>query len=157
MIGRREFTLVGLSAGALAAIGGNALVGSEKANRSHMRKAEYERCATACSDCQHDCDFCASHCAELLVDGHKNHLATLQACRDCADICSSAAQIVAREGAFAGIICEACTNACAHCAKLCEEQGHDDKIMQACAEECRRCEKACREMLSAISGEKKPR
>jgi hypothetical protein len=65
-------------------------------------------------------------------------------------ICASAAQVVARGGPFAGLICTACADACARCAKVCE-QHPDDAHMKQCAEECRRCEKECRDMLKHVA------
>ena len=105
-----------------------------------------QACAKACSDCQRQCDTCASHCAHMLAEGKKEHLTTLMTCRDCATICAAAAQIVAGGGPFSSIICESCATACSECAKACEKFP-DDKHMKACAEECRKCEKACRGML----------
>jgi hypothetical protein len=110
----------------------------------------YDRCAKACSDCQRACDSCATHCAQLLAEGKKEHLKTLQTCQDCADFCVTAAQIVARRGPFADLICTSCAEACARCGKACEQHASHDKVMAACAEECRKCEKACREMISHL-------
>ena len=55
-----------------------------------------QACAKACSDCQRECDLCASHCAHLLAEDKKEHLTTLETCQDCATVCSAAAQIVAQ-------------------------------------------------------------
>jgi hypothetical protein len=84
----------------------------------------------------------------MLGDGKKDHLTTLQSCQDCADICAAAAQIVARQGIYAKLICSACADACAKCAAECERFA-SDKLMTDCAKQCRSCEKACREMLNA--------
>jgi hypothetical protein len=117
----------------------------------HMKlDAIMQECAQACSDCQRACDLCATHCAQMLHEGKKEHLFTLATCRDCATVCAAAAQIVARGGPFAALICEACAKACDQCATACEAFP-DDEHMKACAEECRRCEQACQEMLKHIS------
>src|SRR5260221_4260170 len=101
MIGRREFALAGLSAAAWAAVqtvGG----ADDKNNAGSTAEAEaFDACAKACSDCQRDCDASATHCAELLAKGEHHHLPALMSCRDCADACSAASQIVARQGPFA--------------------------------------------------------
>jgi hypothetical protein len=81
-----------------------------------------------------------------LGDGKKEFMATLQTCQDCADICSAAAQIVARQGVFSSLICESCAEACSRCATACEKVP-SDKHMARCAKECRDCEKACRTMI----------
>lgn len=165
---RRDFTVVGLS-GAAAAIGGLAFGQQsrvEDSSRAQVKRADPKRlevksgdvekhrqhgeqmlaCAKACSECQHECDACATHCAHKLAEGKKDHLATLMTCRDCADFCAAAAQIVARGGPFAAMICQPCAEACAACAKECDKFP-DDEHMKRCAEECRTCEKACREMV----------
>ncbi len=106
-------------------------------------------CAAACGACQRSCDSCATHCADLLAAGEKDHLDTLRTCQDCASICSAAAQIVSRGGPFADLICLGCAEACLRCAKACEKWPNDED-MKKCAEECRRCEKECREMLKHV-------
>ena len=107
-------------------------------------------CAKACSDCQRECDLCSSHCARMLNDGKKEHYTTLQTCRDCADVCATAAQITSRGGPFAKQICDACADVCARCGEACAKIA-DDPHMKRCAEECRKCEKACREMNKHVS------
>jgi hypothetical protein len=143
MIGRREFGLMGLSAAALAALETQVL-GQE----SRGAEDKYEKCAAACSDCQRQCDACGHHCATLLAEGKKDHMASLQSCMDCADFCSAAAQIVARQGVFANLICQGCAEACKRCGMECEKHASHDKIMARCAEACRACEKACRAMIA---------
>jgi hypothetical protein len=105
-------------------------------------------CSKACSACQLECDSCAHHCGVLMSEGHKDHVATLRSCLDCADICSAAAQIVARQGVFDKLICEPCAEDCAKCAAECEKHA-SDPIMADCAKACRACEKACKEMVQA--------
>lgn len=150
MVGRREFAFAGLSTVALAALQGTGFAQQKgKGDDGGHHGEHYEMlqaCAKACADCQRACDACATHCARHLADGHKEHLATLMSCRDCATFCSAAAEIVSRGGPFAGLICESCTKACEECAKACEKFP-DDKHMKACAEECRKCEKSCRAMV----------
>lgn len=144
MIGRRQFGIVGISAATLAAMH-TVGVAQERAKDPHEGHGE-NKCAEACSNCQRECDACAHHCAMMLGDGKKTHMTTLQTCQDCADVCTAAAQIVARQGVFSALICQACADACARCGKECEKFA-DDKAMAHCAQECRRCEKACQEML----------
>jgi hypothetical protein len=148
MIRRREFAIAGLSGAALAAIQFPGLAEERKPGAPGGHADRFEVCAKACGDCQRECDACATHCAELMAKGDHHHLATLMSCRDCADFCSTAAQIVSRRGPFADLVCRACADACAHCAKDCERHGKDDKVMARCMEECQTCEKACREMVA---------
>jgi hypothetical protein len=113
----------------------------------HMEHgAIMQECAKACSDCQRACDLCATHCAHMMNEGKKDHLTTLATCRDCATVCSAVAQIAARGGPFAELICEPCSKACGQCATACEAFP-DDEHMKSCAEECRKCEKACKAVI----------
>ena len=154
MIGRREFGITGLSALTLAAFQGTVSAQDKAKSNAGGAHGEHDMmlqtCAKACSDCQRSCDSCATHCAHLLADGKKDHLASLMTCRDCAIICAAAAQVIAGGGPFSALICESCATACAECGKACEKFP-DDKHMKACAEECRKCEKECRAMLQHSS------
>lgn len=141
MIGRREFGIAGLSAMAMAAIV-NPTEGADPPNRSPL----FDECAEVCSKCQRICDACARHCATLTGEGKSHHLATLRSCLDCADVCSAASHIVARNGVFSSQICTACADVCAKCAAECDKHATDTTMMQ-CAKQCRACEKACRDML----------
>jgi hypothetical protein len=87
----------------------------------------------------------------MTSQGKSEHLKTLQTCQDCATFCAAAAQIVARHGPFAELICGSCADACAQCGKACEQFPHDEHMKQ-CADECRKCEKACREMVQHTGG-----
>ncbi|AWM37090.1 hypothetical protein C1280_08670 [Gemmata obscuriglobus] len=107
--------------------------------------AAFESCAKACNDCEQVCTSCATHCADLLAQGQKDHQKTLATCRDCATTCAAAARIVAAKGPFADLICTACADACKRCGDACD-QFKDDPMMKQCADECRRCEKVCRDM-----------
>ncbi len=118
--------------------------GAREGKGSHA--GAFEHCAKACNDCGRACDACGAHCAELIAKGHKEHLATLQTCQDCATHCAAAACITARQGPFTDLICKACAEACKSCGEACE-QHKQDPVMRRCAEECRRCERACKEML----------
>jgi len=145
MIRRREFALAGLSAAALTAFGS---ADERRPDRKDGHDVAFDKCAKSCSDCQRECEACATHCGKLLVKGSDHHLDTLMTCRDCADLCSTAASLTARRGTFADLACRACADACAKCATQCDRHGRDDSVMTRCAEECRRCETACREMIS---------
>ena len=138
-----------MSLSAAAALAGGTRAHAAGGDHHAMPTEAHEECAEACAECQRECDSCATHCAHQLHGGKKEHFETLMTCRDCADFCAAAAQIVARGGPFAKEICTGCAEACAKCAKACEKFA-DDEHMKECAEECRECEKACREMLKHV-------
>jgi hypothetical protein len=106
----------------------------------------FMECAKVCDDCQRECDSCARHCALLVAEGKKDHMKTLGTCSDCADMCSTAARVAARQGPMAVIQCEACAKSCDICGEACGSFA-DDAHMKRCAEMCRTCAKACREMI----------
>lgn len=146
MIRRREFAIAGMSTAALAALHVAGLAHDRKSDAGG-KDARLETCSKACSDCQRECDRCATYCAGILSKGTDHHLMTLMSCQDCAEVCATASQIVARGGPHADLICHACAETCTRCAKECDQHAANDKVMARCAEECRRCEKACREMM----------
>ena len=147
---RIQFSALTMATCALAFVAASAQSqGPAKGDHKHHSEAMHV-CAKACSDCQRECDACATHCAHMVLEGKKDHLTTLMTCQDCANICATASHIVARGGPFAGLICEPCAEACARCAKECE-RFPQDKHMKQCAEECRKCEKACKEMLKHVA------
>ena len=150
MFNRREFGTASLTGMALAALPAIAMAQGDRKAPGSEHHESLRACAAACSDCQRECDTCETHCAQLLMEGNKEHLATLFTCRDCAMICAAAARVVAGHGPFSTLICEGCVTACADCAKMCEKYPND-KHMQVCAAACRTCEKACREMLQHAS------
>ena len=98
MIGRREFAVSGLSLGAAAALTGASRAQAAGADHHAMPTEAHEECAEACAECQQVCDACATHCAHMLHAGKKEHFDTLMTCRDCADFCATASEIVARGG-----------------------------------------------------------
>jgi hypothetical protein len=118
---------------------------ARKTDPAHQQ--HYWDCAKACDDCSRVCEACGTHCAQLVADGQKNHLKTVQTCQDCASICKAAGAVTARTGPFSDLVCQACADACKRCGAACNEHAAHDPIMKKCADECAACEKACREML----------
>jgi len=128
---------------------GLAEISAQDKKKGHDHHAMFEKCATACNDCQRMCDMCTTHCAKMVAEGKKEHFTSMQTCQDCATHCAAAAAIVARHGPFSDLICKACAEACAKCGKECEKFP-DDAHMKKCAAECRKCEQACKEMLTHL-------
>lgn len=120
-------------------------------------QAMFMDCAKACDDCKRVCDMCGAHCAKLIAEGHKHHMATLKTCQDCAAICSAASCVVAKQGPFSDLVCTACADACKRCGDACEQHGKGDPVMKQCADECRKCEKACRDMLKHVQPANPPK
>ena len=142
--------------GGIAAVAGMALIAvaalaqqAPKQDPKMEHSAAMQECAKICSDSQRACDSGATHCAKLLSEGKKEHLAAMMACQDSATISSACAEICARGGPFSAMIAEVCAKACADCATACEKVT-DDEHMKECAEECRRCEKSCKTMATEM-------
>ena len=145
-------TLMGAVTTSLMALGmrGTADDNTARAAADSKTAPVFMNCAKACDDCKRSCDICAAHCAQLVADGHKHHMATLKTCQDCAATCSAAGCIVAKQGPFSDIICQACADACKRCGDACEQHGKGDPVMKQCADECRKCEEVCRKMLKQV-------
>jgi hypothetical protein len=113
--------------------------------KDHAHDA-YADCAKACAQCMLYCDSCHHHCARLVSEGKKDHLASMRLCNDCGEVCALAARITARQGPTAVAVCQTCARVCDACATSCEKFP-DDKHMTQCAKACRDCAKACRAMV----------
>ena len=130
----------------LAALAAPAMRAQEKAPGKGPAHNAYADCAKACAVCMLNCDSCHHHCAQLVADGKKDHLASMNLCNDCGEVCAVAARITARQGPLAVPVCQGCARACDTCAASCEKFP-DDKHMAQCAKACRDCAKACRAMV----------
>jgi hypothetical protein len=135
---------VALGVAALALALGGARAQEDK--KGHMHK-HFEKCAKACAVCMLECESCATHCGGLVLKGEKKHVLTLRTCLDCAEVCASAAKIVARQGPASVLVCESCAKVCDQCGAVCEKLGPDDEHMKRCAKACRDCARECREMI----------
>jgi hypothetical protein len=114
-----------------------------------QHSSEMEKCLKECERCARECEACFRHCTMMVSQGHKDHLTTLRTCLDCGELCSVAAKLMARHGAFMGLTCEACAKACELCGAACQKHDHDEQ-MKRCAEACKDCAKACRDMVKAV-------
>ena len=105
----------------------------------------YHKSIEACLEAMNVCNLCyvsslKEYDLALLRD-------FLRLTRECAEICSFAAQSLGRGTEFAAEICELCAKACEACARECGKHNHEH--CQACAEACLRCAEACRIMSGA--------
>ena len=104
---------------------------------------EVARCIDDCYGCATSCNATVAHCLEK---GGKHaepqHIALLL---DCAAICETAAESMARNSAMHAQICEACAKVCRQCEADCRSF-RDEPLMQECADACRRCAESCERM-----------
>ena len=86
------------------------------------------------------CNFCASSCLK------EEHVHMMTACisnnMDCADVCRTAAVLLARESKHGRHLLKECIEICEACATECEKHDHDH--CRACAKACRDCAEACK-------------
>src|SRR3546814_11651003 len=105
---------------------------------SHTDLAMEESIRT-CLDCSSTCLRTLAHCLEKGGDhARPEHVAHLL---DCADLCRTAADLMARGSALHQQTCALCAEACARCAESCEALAADDEELRRCAEMCRRRER----------------
>jgi len=121
----RAILAAGMCAIALAA-GPTLMTAQDKAKPDHdHHKMMSDSTAAVADECKRACDMCGAHCAKMLAEGKKEHLASLQTCQDCATICAATSCILARNGPFSDSILKACVDACARCGAECEKHSND--------------------------------
>ncbi|MBU8541994.1 MAG: ferredoxin [Bosea sp. 12-68-7] len=106
------------------------------------------------SNCIRECLDCHRSCTETVIHvlhggGHHAEATHLVSLLDCAQICITSADFMARHSPHHAHLCRECAEICEACAKLCEEHEDPDGRMKANAEACRRCAATCREMAGA--------
>jgi hypothetical protein len=107
-------------------------------------------CIDSCNDCAIDCEHCAAACLQ------EAEVKTLTRCirldLDCAEICRTAAILMARGSERFAEFCGLCADICDACAQECEQHAHMEHCRR-CAESCRRCAEECRRMSKAGMGQ----
>lgn len=95
-------------------------------------------------DCLSCHAICLSHAIGCSSDGGERHvqLAHIRLMLDCAEICRTAADFMARNSAHHRRICLLCEEICRACAASCQELGG----LQECVEACWRCAATCEEI-----------
>jgi hypothetical protein len=109
------------------------------------------QCIEECLGCAATCTSCADAC--LGEDDPGAMVACIRTDLDCADVCTVAGRILARQGAGAALqraVLETCAEACRICAEECERHAEHHEHCRRCAEQCRRCEGACNEVLRLL-------
>ncbi len=98
-----------------------------------------KECIDACLACAIACENCATACLnEHDVQMMKN---CILIDRDCADVCSLTARLLARESKHGEHLAKECREICLACAAECDK--HDNDHCKKCAEACRKCAEAC--------------
>lgn len=90
------------------------------------------------------CNYCASACLK------EEHVKMMAQCIsnniDCAEVCRTAAVLLARDSKHGKHLLRECIELCNICADECSKHDHDH--CQACAKACRECAEACAKMVA---------
>ena len=102
-----------------------------------------QECIESCFRCHRICLETGWYCSEKGgLHAAATHLALML---DCAEMCQTAGNSLARRSPRHGVLCIACADLCDACAVDCEAFGNDEQ-MRLCASTCRQCAAHCREM-----------
>jgi hypothetical protein len=144
---RREL-LAGFAA---TAAGLTAVAAMSEANAAQGANDDlHDRCAKNCAETMVACNRGFHHCYRQVAEGKKEHAKTMRLCVDCADICGTAAALVARMSPLMAHTCKAAADCCEGLLAQCEKL--NDPEMKSVVEACGACAKSCREMVQAMSG-----
>ncbi|MBN8739164.1 MAG: hypothetical protein BGP24_09665 [Lysobacterales bacterium 69-70] len=111
-------------------------------HQTHTSPAMTE-CIQQCLACYTTCQQTAlTHCLEL--GGEHVEPTHFRLMIDCAEVCRSAAALMANGSAFHAAQCVVCADICRACAESCKRVGDMDECVQA----CERCADACEAMAS---------
>jgi hypothetical protein len=142
---RREL-LAGLAAAGLTAVAGT--IGAYAAQG--VTNDLHDRCAKNCAETMNSCNKGFHHCYRQVAEGKKEHARTMHLCVDRAEICGTAAALVARMSPLMVHTCKAAADCCEGLLAQCEKL--NDPEMKSVVEACGSCAKSCREMVQAMSG-----
>ncbi len=107
--------------------------------------SEMQECIQNALDCHATClSMMANHC--LAVGGKHVEQSHFKIMMDCAQICITSADFMARQSDHHPHICAECAEICEACATSCEAVGD----MQECVDACRKCAASCGAMGQAL-------
>jgi len=110
---------------------------------SHRLSDEMRSCIEECLRCHTVClSDAIGHCLEK--GGRHTEPVHFKLMLDCAEICQTAANFMARQSDHHRHICRECAEICRACAASCEDVGD----MEACVEACTRCAASCEKMAA---------
>ncbi len=96
-----------------------------------------------CLECHSTCEHTIQHCLEKgAMHAAAAHIAVM---RDCAQLCITCADFMARSSSLHAAVCKLCADACQACLESCKTM-NDDAHMQACIDACQACMDSCRAM-----------
>ncbi len=105
---------------------------------------EMKECIDNCLDCYRLCAETANHC--LSMGGKHAEPEHIQLLQDCAEICQTSADFMARGSHRHNQTCALCAKICQECAEACDQMAGGDSLMKECADACRKCAQSCETM-----------
>jgi hypothetical protein len=118
--------------------------GKVSASEGHHTREEMRQCIQLCQDCHALCIQMIGHC--LVLGGRHAAPEHIRLLMDCAQICTTTADYMARGSSFHDRTCSLCSEICRRCAESCEQLQGNDQLIKQCAEMCRRCAESCERM-----------
>ena len=98
------------------------------------------------NNCVASCNYCTASC--LNEDDVKMMVECIRLDMDCAEICRTTANLLARGSEHGSHLLQECAEICSKCASECEKHAPQMAHCKACAEACRKCEDACKKALN---------
>lgn len=111
-----------------------------------MMSDDMSECCHVCSECSRVCLETINHC--LQKGGAHADAKHIQLLLDCAEICQTNANFLARGSDMHRRTCGVCAEICEKCAESCEQVDPNDEMMRHCADMCRHCAESCRKMVA---------
>lgn len=110
---------------------------------SHHLNDEMRSCIEECHRCHTTClSDAIGHCLE--AGGRHTEPKHFKLMLDCAEICQTTANFMARGSEHHRHLCRECAEICRQCAASCEALGD----MQECVAACIRCAESCEKMAA---------
>lgn len=129
--------------------GADAATHEVMATEGHHTREEMQRCIQLCQECHALCIQIIGHCVKL--GGRHASPDHIRLLMDCAQMCATTVDYMARESVLHGRVCSLCSELCVRCAESCEQVAGDDQLLKRCAEMCRRCSESCKKMADRKS------
>jgi hypothetical protein len=115
----------------------------------HHMNEEMKHCIQLCQDCHVLCTQMIQHCVQL--GGRHAAPDHIRLLMDCAQICTTTADYMARGSSLHDRLCGLCAEVCRLCAESCAQIQGDDQMVKQCVEMCRRCAGSCERMASKVA------
>lgn len=116
---------------------------SDTTHSDTTHHAQMDAAIKICLECHATCEHTIQHCLEKgAMHAAAAHIVVM---RDCAQLCITCADFMARSSSLHAGVCALCAEACEACIESCQSV-NDDAHMQACIDACNACAESCRAM-----------